>query len=552
MKLNSRVLTLVFSVVMLLPLGALIYFNRTPAPDVLPVLILNDTALAVDAPYFLEDRRVFIKTAVLEALDIPYTLNASQRTLMLPIASGSVVFEDGPVTEQILSQAEHVSFPLKGLNDGWYIELERLEDWLGLRSTLMSDQKGLLLDSGDNRIWGIVSPQGSPLYPEPGGKGKRGRDLIEGERVRLFSDNGTEYRLRTQDGQIGYGRKSGIISYQETLTGQQKFTQTRKTPRQYGPINITFEYVDQYSRNPDLAAETKVEGLDVLCPTWFSLDEEAAVTNDASIRYTRDAHALGYRVWGVFRNGFEPERTHQLLSSDALKARAIASIAFYTAFYELDGINIDFENVYLEDRAPLVDFLKQLDAVLTRQGVSLSVDAAPPWGSDQWSLFLDRSALARIADYIILMAYDEHYADSPVSGPVASLGWTEKAVAESLKLIPAEKLVMAVPLYTRVWTETADGAGGISVSSKAIGMKDQEEVILGKDPVYVFDEKAGQMTVSYEEDGAMKRIWLEDEASMKARLQLIKKYDLAGLASWRRGFETENFWTLVRENMKGL
>lgn len=471
---------------------------------------------------------------------------------MLPIGSGSVVFEDGSVTEQILSQAELVSFPLKGLNDGWYIELERLEDWLGLRSTLMPDQKGLLLDSGDNRIWGIVSPQGSPLYPEPGGKGKRGRDLIEGERVRLFSDNGAEYRLRTQDGLVGYGRKSGIISYKETLTSQQQFTAARKTPRQYGPINITFEYVDQYSRNPNLAVETKVEGLDVLCPTWFSLDEEAAVTNDASIRYTRDAHALGYRVWGVFRNGFEPERTHQLLSSDALKGRAIASIAFYTAFYELDGINIDFENVYLEDRAPLVDFLKQLDAVLTRQGVSLSVDAAPPWGSDQWSLFLDRSALARIADYIILMAYDEHYADSPVSGPVASLGWTEKAITESLKLIPAEKLVMAVPLYTRVWTETADGAGGVSVSSKAIGMKDQEDVILGKDPVYVFDEKAGQMTVSYEEDGAMKRIWLEDEASLKARLQLIKKYDLAGLASWRRGFETENFWTLVRENMKGL
>ncbi len=551
MKANSKIIALVFVVMMLIPLGILVYYNRTPAPMASETLIMDDQVLAVDTPYFVEDGRVFLRTAVLDSLGIQHTIETPEGRLILHVRSGAVAFEDDPLTQQITAQAEQVNFPLKALNDGWYIELERLTEWLGLDFTLSPDQKVLLLDSKGERILGIVSPEGSPFFSEPGGKGKHLRDLVEGEKLRLFSENGGEYRLRTLDGLIGYGHKAAIISYPETVDGQQPFTQIRTVPEQYGPINITFEYVNKYSTNPDLSKTPKIKGLDVLCPTWFSLNANGIVTNDASIRYAREAHDKGYRVWGVCRNGFEPDRTHLLLTDEALKARAIADIAFYTAFYELDGINIDFENVYKKDQASLSGFLKELDGALTRQGVTLSVDAAPPWGSDQWSLFLDRGAAARTADYIILMAYDEHYANSPESGSVASLDWTEKAVSESLKVIPPEKLVMAVPLYTRVWTETPDGSGGVSVSSRAIGMKDQDEVLLGKNPTYLFDEKAGQMTVSYEEAGAVKRIWLEDEVSMKARLQLIKKYELAGVASWRRGFETETFWTWIREQLKG-
>lgn len=548
---KGKLVSVIFAVIMLVPLGALVYFNRQPDEAPSTTLIVDDKAVDMEAPYYIEAGRTYLKTTALDALGVPYTVEASQNALILPVTAGAVPYEDAAITRQISEAGVSVNFPLKQLNEGWYIELERLSDWLGIGAALMPDERGLLLDTKESSISGIVTPGGSPFFAEPGGKGKRHRDLVEGEKLRLFSENAQEYRLRTRDGLIGYGRKSAIISYQEENGGQAGFTRVRSTPGQYGPINITFEYVSRYSSNPDISKEEKVQGLDVLCPTWFTLDEEAVIRNDASIRYTRDAHALGYRVWGVFRNDFEPERTHLLLTSEALQERAIAEIALYAAFYELDGINIDFENVYLKDKAALVSFLKALDAALTRQGVILSVDAAPPWGSDQWSLFLDRSAVARIADYIVLMAYDEHYAGSPESGSVASLGWTERAVTETLALVPAEKLVLGVPLYTRLWTETSDSSGSVSVSSKAIGMRDQESLILGKDPVYRFDEEAGQMTATYEEDGAVKKLWLEDETSMKARLGLIKTYKLAGLASWRRGFETDTFWTWVRENLKG-
>lgn len=551
MKISSRILSFLLALMLVIALWTLVNYSSKPVSAPSSVLILDDRILDMDDPYFIENNRIYLKTQVFDTMGINYTLESSDARLIINIKSGGVAYEDAPLTQQITSQAENINFPLKSLNTGYYIELERLSDWLGIRSTLTADQKILMLDSKGDRISGIVSPEGSAFYTLPGNKGVRNRDLKEGEKLRLFSENGEEYRLRTMDGLIGYGLKSAIISYPEKTGLDENFTKRRNAPKQYGPINITFEYVSRYSANPDISSESKIQGLDVLCPTWFTLNEDSGVVNDASIRYSRDAHALGYRVWGVFRNGFEPDRTHLLLTDEGIRDRAIAKIAFYSSFYELDGINIDFENVYKKDQALLTEFLKQLDGALTRQGVTLSVDAAPPWGSDQWSLFLDRSEVARIADYVILMAYDEHYASSPVSGSVASLGWTEKAVMESLELIPDEKLLLGVPLYTRVWSETPDGAGGVTVSSKAIGMKDQDALLLDKAPEYLFDDRSGQMTASYVEEGTVKMIWMEDDASIQARLQLINKYNLAGIASWRRGFEKETFWTLVRENLKG-
>lgn len=553
MKLRSTVISLIFGLIMLGPLVALVVYNRVP-PSVktAPIQVMaDDRALAVETPFYLESGRLFLNTAVLDALEIPYTLDTDAGRLYIAVSVGKAGYEDPQLTRQIIGEAGTVNFPLKALNAGWFIEWERLSDWLGIRWSLSPDQNVLLLDTEQDIVLGIVAPGGAPCFTEPGGKGKSLPALEEGQRVRLFSEIGSEYRLRTQEGQVGYSPKKNLTPYGAPGTEQRPFTAVRKSPKPYGPLQITFEYVSRYSANPELTEAAKIQGLDVLCPTWFSLDEAGNVTNDGAIRYTRDAHGLGYRVWGVFRNGFEPDRTHAMLSQEPLRRQAVAAIALYAAFYELDGINIDFENVYKKDSKALSAFLVSLDAALTRQGVVLSVDAAPPWGSDQWSLFLDRRAVAQTADYVILMAYDEHPASSPVSGPVASLGWTEEALVKTLELIPAEKLLLGVPLYTRLWEERPDGAGGISATSRSIAMKDQKALLLGKNPTYVYDEAAGLLLAEYHEDGALKRMWLENEESVKARARLVGIHRLAGLASWRRGFEAEEFWTWVREVMKG-
>lgn len=551
MGIRKALVSLLFTLLLVLPLGLWVYNNRTPEPVAPPGLIVEDRVIDAPAPFYREGERLFLSTGVLDSLGIPFTVDPAAKLLLIPVQAGRAAFEDPAVTRQVTGEAGTLNFPLKYLNTGAYVELERLDAWLGLSAALTPDQGTLLLDPPGERIQGRVIAGGAALYPTAGSQGSLQRRLEEGEKVRLFSLAGNQYRLRTADGLIGYAPQDAILPYPEPAEPAVPFTAVRRTPGQYGPIQITFEYVGGYSSAPDLSGEAKITGLDVLCPTWFTLDEAGTVQNEASIRYVRDAHRLGYRVWGVLRNGFEPERTHLMLSSEALRAQAVAAVAFYCAFYELDGINVDFENVYKKDQARLTVFLEALDAVLTRQGVTLSVDAAPPWGSDEWSLFLDRAQAGRVADYVVLMAYDEHYANSPVSGSVASLGWTEKAIAETLKTVPPDKLVLGIPLYTRVWSESPDGAGGTAVTSKAIGMADQESLLRGKDPAYAFDDAAGQMTATYLEEGVQKRIWLENEASVKARLRLIEKYKLAGVASWRRGFEAADYWHWVLEVMKG-
>lgn len=546
----GRFMSAVVTIAFMVSLWALVHYNK-PAPPEAPVrVVIDDQLPQVMDPFFCEEGVLFVNTSLLSEMGFAVEVDEASSCIALDVLDGDVAYEDKAVTKMVEERAGKVLFPAKQLNTGWFVELERLDQWLGIQSGLSDDGKCLLLDTPGERVQGRVSDGDVALYQKPNGAGALLKTMREGEKVRLFSELGRNYKARTADGKIGYVASKSIIAYGEKETGG-PFTSVREGQSRYGPINVTFEYVSSYAVNPKLSEEKRIPGLDVLCPTWFSLNESGFVTNDASVRYVRDAHALGYRVWGVMRNEFEPERTHKMLADRELRAGAIADIAFYAAFYELDGINVDYENVYKNDQALFSAFLDELDAVLTRQGVTLSIDAAVPWGSEQWSLFLDRWTAARTADYIVLMAYDEHHANSEESGSVSSIGWTRAAVEKSLSMIPPEKLILGIPLYTRVWSEKTDESGAVSVESISIGMKDQDALLKGTNPDYTYDEDAGQLLASFREDGVLKKIWIENEDSVKARLEIAKEFKLAGVGSWRRGLESEAFWSWVNGILKG-
>jgi len=300
---------------------------------------------------------------------------------------------------------------------------------------------------------------------------------------------------------------------------------------------------------PDLRSEMKIKGLDVLSPTWFNLTQNGLVINNADLTYVKAAHEKGYEVWGLFKNNFDPDLTTTMLNSPELREKVIAQLVFYASYYELDGYNIDFENVYLKDKKALVTFMKELNFYAEKQNLVLSIDVTVPWGSDQWSKFLDRVAISKYVDYVMLMAYDEHWASSPTSGSVASIGWVERGVAESLKLIPKEKLILGVPFYTRIWTEKiADGK--TKVSSKSIGMQYVDKYLSDKDESLKWDEDAGQFLAEYKDGNETYKIWIEDDTSLKLKLELIDQYDIAGVASWRKGFESQDIWELIYDTVK--
>jgi spore germination protein YaaH len=282
-------------------------------------------------------------------------------------------------------------------------------------------------------------------------------------------------------------------------------------------------------------------GVDVISPTWFSLNINGIVINESDFRYMKAAHEKGYEVWGLFSNSFKPEWTSEMLSDETYRKKTIAQIAFYSALYDLDGINIDFENMYLDDQDKFTTFVSELYSVLQEQNVVTSIDVTVPGGSDQWSKVYDRLSLAKHVDYVMLMAYDEFWASSPVSGPVASIPWVEKGVRESLELIPNEKLILGVPLYMRVWIES-----GGSVTSKAIGIKHLEDLLEEVEYTLEYDEENFLNYISYRSDGKLHRIWIEDEESLRKRFALMNKYNLPGVGFWSREFIENNTWETIK------
>lgn len=319
-----------------------------------------------------------------------------------------------------------------------------------------------------------------------------------------------------------------------------------------GKLNLVWDFIPRNS--PDLAKQEKISGLDVISPTWFSISADGLmVINNANMKYVQDAHAKGYKVWPLFKNGdFDPDLTKKFLASKTMQDLIINQLLVYTAAFNLDGINIDFEDIYEEDRDKLTAFVKRLSDALHEQNVISSVDVTVPGPSPNWSKCYDRKGLAEAVDYVMVMTYDEHWASSPVAGPVSSLSWVDYNLDLILNhYIPRSKLVMGIPFYAREWRETVDEQGVLKVRSKAYGMDDIQLKIKENNLKPIWLEDKGLFYTEYKKEGSRYRIWLEEERSIAKKAALVKKYDLAGAAAWRKGFEAPHIWKVLEKELKG-
>ncbi len=315
-------------------------------------------------------------------------------------------------------------------------------------------------------------------------------------------------------------------------------------------VVLTWEQV--YARNPNPDHFSPMPGLNVVSPTWFHLlDAEGALENRADSSYVRWAHDQGYQVWALFSNNFDPDMTAEALASYDRRMNMARQLISWAVLYQLDGINIDFENVRLKDGPKLTRFVRELTPLLHEAGLTVSIDVTFLSSSENWSMFYDRAALSEIVDYMMVMAYDEHVASSPVSGSVSSLPWVERNVQRIIDEagVPPEKLILGAPFYTRIWSEELLD-GKVKVSSKAVGMESIAALLDDKGLKPDLDEAAGQHYVEYEEDGVLKKIWLENAFSMKSRIALVHQFGLAGVASWSRNFGNEDIWRTIEAELK--
>ncbi len=310
-------------------------------------------------------------------------------------------------------------------------------------------------------------------------------------------------------------------------------------------INLTWHYIG--GSTPDMSKVKKISGLNVISPTWFTLvNEKGDLEDRGSISYVNWAHKNGYEVWALADNQFNSDLTNKLLSNAGARAKFIKNLIGCAKKYGLDGINIDFENMYTKDKNAFTQFIKELSKQTKANNLILSADVSIIAVNSNWSESFDRAALSKTVDYMALMTYDQHWGGSPVSGSVAQLSWVEQSLNRVLAEVPKEKLLLGVPFYTRLWKEEyIKGASKPVVTSKAISMSEAESTIIENKAEKTWDAVSGQYYATYKKGNATYKIWLEDEKSISLKAELVNKYGLAGIASWKYGLEKAVVWDAI-------
>ncbi|MBB5174524.1 glycosyl hydrolase family 18 protein [Texcoconibacillus texcoconensis] len=433
-----------------------------------------------------------------------------------------------------------------------FVELEQLANIYPFSFEYDENQNVLWVDKdGDEIDYGKVldgRESKRNIRSEPDIRSPYYKTLVEGDSIRLYEQEENGFvRMIAEDGTPGF-LKEDIIESTETKTievdDRNEDESSLSLPDE--PVNLTWEAV--YSNNPNPKDLPELPGVNVVSPTWFHLNNgDGDLRNLGSRSYVEWAHEEGFDVWGLFSNDFEPDRTHEALKDYESRHHMIRQLLQYSEMYDLDGINVDFENVYLDDRDHLTQFMRELTPFLHEAGLVVSMDITFISSSEQWSRFYDREELDEIVDYMIVMAYDEHTANSAVPGSVSSFPWVEQHLQVLLDVVDHEQLILGIPTYTRLWEEKETEDGNIEVSSTAIGMDEAKEWIASRGIEREYDQSTGQHYVedSSQEEGVTHKIWLEDEMSIEKRVELVEKYDLAGVASWNREFMNDEGWEVL-------
>ena len=350
-------------------------------------------------------------------------------------------------------------------------------------------------------------------------------------------------QVATMDGYIGYVQKDKI-SDMETQDFERSF---EKEAYNYltmdGKVNMSWHQVTTQDANAYFeSAVANVSGTNVISPTWFYIQDTAGnLGNIASADYVAQAHARGLKVWGLVDNFTADVSTTDTLSQLASRQNIIQQLVQTAVSVGLDGINVDFESLS-EDAGPhFLEFLRELSIECHKNNLVVSVDNPVP---EDFTSHYDRREQGLVVDYVVIMGYDEHYVGSE-AGSVASLPWVEQGVQDTLTEVPAERTILAIPFYTRLWKTT-----GGAVTSEAIGMDEAQNALTENGVEAVWDGSVSQNYATYEKDGSTYQIWLEDAQSIAEKVKLIPKYNLAGVAQWKLGFENSSIWQTISDNLQ--
>ncbi|NLZ53936.1 MAG: glycoside hydrolase [Thermoanaerobacteraceae bacterium] len=525
-------------------------YTVSPLPEDVPVLIIENTVIAEGTPFIIENNQVLLSYNIIkEYLDSYIFWDVAENKITITTFDKTVRLATESLTAMINNKPVEISFPAKNVTTQPYIPINLLEDLYDINVKVISDKNRVIIDKNlASSSIGTITSNEITMKLSPAWFSASVVRLTKNDTLKVYSLEEGWFQVRTDDGLIGY-----VPEHKLEVFEMPKKPDNESKPKRYNPgrgkLNMVWDYIHKVT--PDMSMEKAPAGLDIISPTWFSIvDGGGTIESKADISYIQWAHNNNLAVWALINNNFDPDITHEFLSSSETRDKIIRQILMYAELFRLDGINLDFENVYFEDKALLVQFVRELTPILHEAGIVVSMDVTAKSTSLNWSMCYDRKELGKVVDYMILMAYDEHWATSPVSGSVASIGWVEQGIVTLLEDVPPEKVILGLPFYTREWEETPTESGSIAVKSRALSMAQAKQILKENDTRMSWDEKVGQNFAYYTKGDSVFKIWLEDEKSIQLKAALVKKYDLAGTAAWRKGFEEPKIWEVLYNELK--
>lgn len=432
---------------------------------------------------------------------------------------------------------------LKSIGDSYYLDLEFIKQYSDMEYTVYENPNRVVIQTEWSEFQQVTVKKDSEIRQKGGIKSIIVDKVEKEETLYLQEEMENWSKVSTKDGYTGYIKKEDI-SEPETVTVEYASTMPEFTSvRRDHKINLGWHQVTSAEGNASLTSVlANTQGLNTISPTWFSVvDNSGTISSLASADYVNQAHSMGLEVWGLIDNFSTTADTLTFLSDTQARNNIINQLMAQADAVGLDGINLDFESITEEQGAHYVQFIRELSVACRNKGLVLSVDNPVPM---PYTKHYDRKEQGIMADYVIIMGYDEHHSGDTEAGSVASLEFVKKGIEETLKEVPAEKVINAIPFYTRVWIEPF---GGGNLTSEVLGMDGTSRYIADKGMDVYWDEQAGQNIATYEGEDALYTIWVEDEQSIAEKMKLIQENGLAGVAEWKLGFERASVWPVIAQ-----
>lgn len=555
---------IIVAVLLVLALGAIViyrYFapsSEKAEPDF--GLKENQIALLVDGKQLettgetIEGAGYVPAEVASEYMDQRIFVDKNEKLLLYADENGVIQAKAGEKAYKVDKESKEAEHPLLCIKDDqYYVLLSFIQERSSCESQEYTSPSRIVIRSDREKVYTFATAAGNVrLRKGPGKKYSWYTEVPEGTSLIVNTDvkEENEYKcVTTQDGITGY------VPVEKIVAGEEKSWEFTKTPSTFNALSLGekvclgwHQFTNESAAANLYSGISQTKALNVISPTLFALsDNKENFTSLADSSYVTEAHDKGLKVWGLVNDFSKDINLDVIFNTTSIRTRLVNRLVGTAISYDLDGINIDFEKVKASNAAGYLQFLRELVLKAHINDLIISVDNYPAAG---YNAYYDLAEQGRVVDYVILMAYDEHYAGGGKAGSVSSISYVKDGIQGMLNnSVPAEKLVAALPFYTRLWHEKKSGKE-VKVTSTAYGMSGAESVVRSHDVSPKWDKETEQYYAEFKGDGGTYKIWLEEENSLKKKLEVVKENNIAGAAFWKLGLERPATWLTIQEMMK--